>query len=138
MTVIATDTQRYSNVVKREDGAEWGQCKKMVVVNGPAATLQIGTVLGKVTAGGKYKVLEASAVDGSQVAAAVIVGNATGQASPTVMPATTDTKFLVLYRGICAVADTSLTMGASVTAGALTTTAYEQLAAAGIDVLTAI
>ncbi len=138
MTVIATDTQRYSNVVKREDGAEWGQCKKMVTVNGPAATLPIGTVLGKVTANGKYKVLEASAVDGSQVAAAVIVGNAFGQAVSTVMAATTDTKFLVLYRGICAVADTSLTMGASVTAGALTTAAYDQLAAVGIDVLTAI
>lgn len=136
MTVIATDTQRYSNVVKREDGAEWGQCKKVVTVNGPAATIQIGTVLGKVTATGKYKVLEATAVDGSQVAAVVVVGNAFGQASPTVMANATDTKFLVLYRGICAVADTSLTMGASVTAGALTTAAYEQLAAAGIDVLT--
>jgi hypothetical protein len=136
MTVIATETQRYSNVVKREEGQEWGQCKKVVTVNGPAATIQIGTVLGKVTATGKYKVLEASAGDGSQVAAAVVVGNAFGQANPTVMAATTDTKFLVLYRGICAVSDSSLTMGASVTAGALTTAAYEQLAAAGIDVLT--
>lgn len=138
MTIVATDTQRYSNVVKREDGASWGQCKKMVTVNGPAATLPIGTVLGKVTATGKYKVLEATAVDGSQVAAAVIVGNATGQAVSTVMANATDTKFLVLYRGICAVSDTALTMGASVTAGALTTTAHEQLADAGIDVLTTI
>jgi len=138
MPVIAQDTMRYSNLVKREDGAEWGQCKKMVVVNGPAATLPIGTVLGKVTATGKYKVLEASAVDGSQVASAVVVGNAMGQPSPTVMAATTDTKFLVLYRGICAVSDTALTVGASVTAGALTTTAHEQLAAVGIDVLTTI
>lgn len=138
MPVIATDTQRYSNVVKREDGAEWGQCKKMVVVNGPAATLQIGTVLGKVTATGKYKVVEASASDGSQVAVAVIVGNAMGQPSPVAMAANTDTKFLVLYRGICAVSDTALTMGASVTAGALTQAAYDQLAAVGIDVLTTI
>lgn len=138
MTIVATDTMRYSNLVKREDGASWGQCKQVVVVNGPAATLPIGTVLGKVTATGKYKVLEASAVDGSQVAAAVVVGNAMGQPLPTTMLATTDTKFLVLYRGICAVADKSLTMGASVTAGALTTTAYAQLAAAGIDVLTAL
>lgn len=138
MTVIATDNQHYSNVVKRENGAEWGQCKKVVVVNGPAATLPIGTVLGKVTATGKYKVLEASAADGSQVAAAVVVGNAFGQPLPTVMSATTDTNFLILYRGICAVSAASLTMGASVTAGALTQAAYDQLGAAGIDVLTTI
>lgn len=138
MAVIAQDTMRYSNLVKREDGIEWGQCKKMVTVNGPAATLPIGTVLGKVTATGKYKVVEASAADGSQVAVAVIVGNAMGQPSPTVMAATTDTKFLVLYRGICAVSDAALTFGASVTAGALTTAVYDQLAAVGIDVLTTI
>lgn len=138
MTVILNDTQHYSNVVKREDGASWGQCKKVVTVNGPAATLPIGTVLGLVTATGKYKVVEANAADGSQVAAVVVVGNAFGQPLPTVMAATTDTKFLVLYRGICAVSDTSLTMGATVTAGALTTAAYAQLAAAGIDVLTTI
>jgi hypothetical protein len=138
MPVIATDTQRYSNVVKREFGAEYGYCKQIVTVNGPAATLPIGTVLGKVTATGKYKVCEASAADGSQVAVAVIVGDAMGHPMPTVMAATTDTKFLVLYRGPVAVSDKSLTFGASVTAGALTTAAYAQLAAVGIDVLTTI
>jgi hypothetical protein len=138
MPTIAQDTQRYTNLVKRENGAEWGQCKKVVVVNGPAATLPIGTVLGKVTATGKYKVVEANAVDGSQVAVAVTVGNAFGQALPVVLAAATDTNFLVLYRGVCAVSDKALTMGATVTAGALTTAAYEQLATAGIDVLTTI
>lgn len=138
MPVIATETQHYSNVVKREFGPEYGYCKKMVVVNGPAATLPIGTVLGQVTATGKFKVVEASANDGSQVAAAVIVGDAMGHPMSTVMAATTDTKFLVIYRGPSAVSDTSLSFGASVTAGALTTAAYAQLAAAGIDVLTTI
>lgn len=138
MPVIATESMHYSNLVKRENGAEWGQCKKVVTVNGPAATLPIGTVLGKVTATGKYKVVEATAVDGSQTAVAVVVGNAFGQASSTVMAANTDTNFLVLYRGTCAVADKALSFGASVTAGALTQTAYDQLAAVGIDVLTAI
>jgi len=138
MTVIATETQHYSNVVKYELWAEKGFCKKMVTVNGPAATLPIGTVLGLVTATGKYKVVETSAVDGSQVAAVVVVGDATGKPNSTVMAATTDTKFLVIYRGPVGVADTSLTYGASITAGALTTTAQGQLAAAGIDVLTTI
>ena len=138
MPVIATETQHYSNVVKREFWPEVGYCKKMVTVNGPAATLQIGTVLGKVTATGKYKVCEASAVDGSQVAAAVIVGDAGGHPMPVAVAANTDTKFLVVYRGPVYVSDTSLTFGASVTAGALTQAAYDQLAAAGIDVLTTI
>lgn len=138
MSVIAFETQHYSNVVKREFESEWGYCKKVVVVNGPAATLPIGSVVGLVTATGKYKLVEASAADGSQVAAGVIVGDATGKPLSTVMAATTDTKFLVMYRGPAAVSDTALTYGASVTAGALTTTAQAQLDAVGIAVLTTI
>jgi hypothetical protein len=138
MAIIATDSMRYSNLVKREDGPEWGQCKKMVVLNGPAGTFPIGTVIGQVTATGKFKVVEATATDGSQVASAVIVGDFMGHPVPVTVAANTDTKFLVLYRGICGVADKALTFGASVTPGALTTTAYAQLAAVGIDVLPAI
>lgn len=46
MTVLATDTQRYSNVVKREFESEWGYCKKLVTYNGTAVATPIGTVLG--------------------------------------------------------------------------------------------
>jgi hypothetical protein len=138
MAIVATDTQRYSNVVKHEYMPEIGYCKTVAVVNGPAATIGIGTVLGKVTATGKYKVVEASANDGSQVAAAVVVGNARGHTVPTNMAATTDTSFLVINRGPAGVSAGALTLGASVTAGALTQAAYAQLAAIGIDVLTTI
>jgi len=138
MTIIATETQHYSNVVKMELWIEKGFCKKMVTLNGPAATLPIGSVLGLVTATGKYKLVEATAVDGSQVASVVLVGNAMGQPSSVVLPATTDTKVLVIYRGPVMVADAALSFGATVTAGALTTTAQGQLVAAGIDVLTQI
>jgi hypothetical protein len=138
MPVIATENQHYSNVVKHEYAPDWAYCKKTVVVNGPAATIAIGTVLGQVTATGKWKVCEASANDGSQVAAAVVVGNSAGKPMPTAMAATTDTTFLVMYRGPAAVSANSLTFGASVTAGALTQAAYAQLGAVGIDVLTTI
>ena len=138
MSVIATDTQRYSNCVKREFGPEYGYCKKMITVNGPAASIAIGTVLGMVTATGKYKVVETSAADGSQVAAVVVVGDANGHTLTTSMAATTDTKFLVIYRGPSAVSDTSLSYGASVTPGANVAAAQAQLVAAGIDVLTTI
>lgn len=138
MPVIAQDTIRYSALVKREDGAEWGQCKKMVTVNGPAATLPIGTVLGQVGDSEVYKVVEAGAADGSQTAVAVIVGDAMGHPTPTAIAANTDAKFLVLYRGICAVSDAYLTFGASVNTPELVKAAHKQLAEVGIDVLHAI
>lgn len=53
MTVIATDTARLSNLVKQELWPETGHCRKEVIVNeATAKTYQVGTVLGKVIAGG--------------------------------------------------------------------------------------
>lgn len=46
MTVLFTDTARYSNVVKREFESSWGYCKKLVTYNGTAVATPIGTVLG--------------------------------------------------------------------------------------------
>lgn len=138
MAIIATDVPRYSGLVKHEYMPEIGYCKKMVVVNGAAATIAIGTVLGQVTATGKYKVVEATATDGSQVAAAVVVGNARGHALPTTMAATTDTNFLVLHRGPAGVAAGALVYGASVNTDTLKATAAAQLAAVGIDALVTI
>jgi hypothetical protein len=233
MTVVATDTRRYSNLVKREMWAEWGYCKKLVTVYQGAATLAIGAVLGKFIAsptgtasaaagntgngamgavtvtsnknlqlgtykvtivkaaanagdfvvtdpagdvagfgtvavaysqGGiaftladgatdfvvgdsfnivvagteKYKLVEATATDGTEVASVVVVGNATGNAVSTAVTANTDTSFLVLYRGPCAVADTALSYGTSVNTDDEKTALYNQLRAVGIDVLTQI
>lgn len=139
MPVIATETMHYSNLVKREFEPEWGYCKKVITLNGPAATLPIGAVLGLVTATGKYKLVESSASDGSQNPSVVVVGNALGQPVSTVVAANTDTKFLVIYRGPAAVADQALTFGASITAGAARNTAMAALTTnSGIDVLTQI
>lgn len=228
MTVIATDTQRYSNLVKREFEPEWGFCKKMVTLNQAAAVLPIGAVFGEyvaspvltpgamvgtgnatagtasgaanqylqigtyivsmltattfavldpqgdsigtgattvpfkangltftVTAGGtpavagdilpivvtgtaKYKLVEATATDGTQNAKVVLVGDSMGRPLSVTAALNTDASVLVVYRGPVAVADTALTFGASVTAGALTTAAQAQLVARGIDVLTAL
>jgi hypothetical protein len=139
MAVIAQETQHYSNVVKREFEPEWGYCKKVITLNGPAATLPIGSVLGLVTATGKYKLTETTATDGSQNPSVVIVGDSMGRPVSTAVAANTDTKFLVIYRGPAGVADSSLTYGASVTAGALRLAAQAALTAnSGIDVLFAI
>lgn len=232
MAVIATDTQRYSNLVKREMWSEWGYCKKMVTVYQGAATLAIGAVLGSYidtpvgTAGAivgtgdgamgaitltsnkdmvlgtytvkivkaeanagdfalldpngkvvgtgqvatafdqagfaftladgatdfvvgdsipivvsgtvKYKLVEATATDGTEVAKVVVVGDAAGKPLSTAVTANTDTKFLVLYRGPCAVADDALTYGASVNTADEIAALHAQLEAVGIDVLTQI
>lgn len=52
MAVIATSTPLFSNVVKAELFPETAYCRKVATVYGPAATLQVGTVLGKFLAGG--------------------------------------------------------------------------------------
>lgn len=229
MAIIATETQHYSDVVKREFESEWGFCKKMVTYNGTAVATPIGTVLGAyiapptatpgamvgtgnatggtasavanqflqigtytvnmltattftvldpkgraigngattvafvsngltftITAGAtpavagdtlpivvggtvKYKLMEATATDGTQVPSVVIVGDATGRPVSITPVVNTDTSFLVMYRGPAAVADAALAFGASVTAGAVRTAALAALtAASGIDVLTQI
>lgn len=138
MAIIANDTQRYSNVVKHEFEPSWAYCKKMVTLNDAAATLQIGTVLGMVTATGKYKVCEATAVDGSEVAAVILVGNAMGQPLPVVAANNADTQVLVIHRGPAAVSASALTFGASVNTDAEKAAAHAQLDAKGIMVLQTI
>ena len=73
MSVIATDTQRYSNVVKYEDEPSLALTREVVVVNDAAKTLKLGMLLGKVTATGKYKEAVGTATDGSQNPVAVVV-----------------------------------------------------------------
>lgn len=46
MTVVATDTPRYSNLVKFEQWIEKGYCKKTVTYNGLATAIGVGSVLG--------------------------------------------------------------------------------------------
>ena len=93
MATIATDTLRKSNLVKQELFPEQGYNYDAVTVNeATAKTYAVGTVLGKVTATGKYKICVQTAADGSQTAAALVVGDQS-------IAATTDTKVLALVRG---------------------------------------
>lgn len=233
MSVIATDTQRYSNLVKHEYFPEQGYCKKTVTYYGAATAIGVGSVLGSYidtpvgTAGAivgtgngamgaitltsnkdmvlgtytvkivkaaanagefalldpagkvvgtgtvavafsqagfaftladgatdfvagdyipivvsgtvKYKLVEDTAVDGTQVPKVIVVGNAAGQPVSTTPVVNTDTTFLVLYRGPCMVGASALAYGASVSAGAETTAMNVLLTAnSGIDVLSQI
>lgn len=130
MTVIATDTFRLSNTVKMETAPEFAYCRTVGVINDSAATLAIGTVLGKVTATGKYKVCVQTAVDGSQTAAGVLMEDKT-------VANATDTKALILVRGPASVSKGGLVLDASHNLDAEKLAIYTALEALGIQVLDA-
>lgn len=131
MALIATEAQRYSNLVKEELWHEKGYCTKQVIVNDAAQTLALGTVLGQVTVGGKYKVAVETATDGSKVAAAVVVEAIT-------IPATTDTKVLVMYRGPAEISKGALVLDATYDSDAKKLAVYDALEAKGIQVSDAV
>lgn len=107
MPIFATDTPRLSNLVKHEYEPSLGFCRAAVTVNEAAATTyQVGTVLGKVTATGKYVVAKETAVDGSKVPAAVVIEDKS-------VAATTDTKVLTIVRGNAILSKGALVLDAS-------------------------
>ena len=130
MTVIATDTARFSNLVKHELWPETGYCRKEVTVNEAAIkTYAVGTVLGKVTATGKYKIAVETAVDGSKVAAALVIADQS-------VAAATDTKIVVLQKGPAEISKGALVLDATYDNDAKKDAVYASLEAVGINVLT--
>jgi hypothetical protein len=130
MTVISTENNRYSQVVKDEYRPETAYCRDLVIVNDAAQTLVVGTLLGKVTSTGFYKVVKQGASDGSQNATAVVLDT-------YVLPATTNTNVLCMVRGPSDVSnlvvDVSFTTAAQILAQITT-----PLLAAGIRVLNSL
>lgn len=131
MAVIATSLQTISNVVKHEYGADFAYCKELVTVNDTAGTLAIGTVLGVVTADGKYKRAVQTAVDGSAVAAGIVA------AAKTIVGAT-DTQVLVYVRGPMGVSKGGLVLDATYDTDAEKLAVYAALNAKGIQTLDTI
>ena len=121
MPVIATDSNRYSEVVAFEFEPSVGYCREAIVINDVAATLKVCTLLGKVTATGKYKVALSAASDGSQTPVAVLIADALGQSNDLVVAAATDTNALALVRGQVVLKDSGLTLGTGITAAAAKT-----------------
>lgn len=137
MAVIATDTQRLSNLIKKTDAELLELFTKVVTVNEASQqTYDIGTVLGKVTATGKYIISKTGAVDGSQVPAAVVIGDSFGTYHQFTVPATTDTKVLVLKRGKMIISKSALQLDAGWTGSEQTV--YDALEALGLIVDTTI
>lgn len=131
MAVISTSLQTISNVVKHEYLPDVGYCKKLVTVNDTAGTLAIGTVLGKVTADGKFKRAVQTAVDGSAVADAIV-------ATAKTIAGTTDTQVLVYFRGPMGVSKGGLVLDATYDLDAEKAAVYAALEAKGIQCLDTI
>ena len=127
MTIIATDTARYSDVVKYEDEPSLAITRELVVVNDTAKTLTFGMLLGKVTLTGKYKESVQTATDGSEAPVAVVVGKDLHNLSVAV-PATTDTKVLAIVRGEAIVRKTGLKPHSSFNDATKLAAAYASLA----------
>jgi len=116
------ENQRYSNLVKFELEPALNLTREVITVNEAAAkTYTIGTVLGKVTANGKYKIAVETAVDGSKVPAAVVVEDLS-------VAATTDTKVLSIVRGHAILSKGALKLDASYNDATKLATAYAALA----------
>jgi len=131
MSLLSTETHVYGNVVKHEYLPDVAYCKKEVVVNDTAGTLAIGTVLGKVTSGGKYKRAVETAVDGSEVAAAIV-------AKVTTIAGSTDTNVLCVVRGPAGISKGALVLDATYNLDAEKQAVYDALEALGIQCLDTI
>lgn len=128
MPVIATEAKRFSNVVKKELWPEDGYTREVVIVNEAAARQYVyGTVLGRVTAGGKFRICVQNAADGSQTPAAIVLDE-------VAIPATTDVRVLVLTRGPAVVSKAGLVFDASFDLQAERDAAFVALEARGIAV----
>jgi hypothetical protein len=125
--IIATDSQRFSNVIKHEYNPSTKYCRELVTVNEAAAkTYTVGMVLGKVTATGKYKISVQSASDGSQNPVAIVVRDSQDIA------ATTDTKIPVIARGPVIVSKAGLVLDATFNDATKKAAAYASLQTVGI------
>jgi len=126
MTLIATEAKRLSNVVKQELFPEAGYCRLAVTYDGTAADLVPGTVLGKVTADGTYKIAIQTAIDGSEVADAIVMVEQT-------VIADTATKVLCLVKGPAIVSKDGLILDASYNLDAEKAAVFAALEAKGIN-----
>lgn len=125
MPVIATNNLTISNVVKQELWPDAGYCRAVVVMNDSAQTVVPGTVLGKVTATGKYKKAVQTASDGSQVADAIVL-------EEKAVAGSTDTKVLVMLKGPAIVGQGGLVLDATFDLQAEKDAVYAALEAKGI------
>lgn len=120
MPVFLTSTPRYTHAVKYEFDPSIAYTRDAIVINDVAQTIVQGTILGKVTSSGKYKVCLNAASDGSQVPAAIYVGDALGVAGDYTIVAATDSPAMAITRGPVILSSAGITMGTGTTLSIVT------------------
>lgn len=104
---VFSESNRIGDVVKREFEPLLNR-ESVVIATGAAQNLKVGTVLGRITASGKYVLHDNAAADGSQNAAAVLLEDANAVAA--------DAPAIALVRGPAVVADGALIFKAGISA----------------------
>ena len=140
ITKAVTDAGDFELIDPQGDVVGLGHVATAFAKNGFAFTLADGstdfvegdTIAITVAGTEKYKLVEATATDGSQIASAVYVADINGNSGDVAITATTDTTVLALTRGPAIVAKEALTYGTSVSSTALKNVLYGQLKAVGI------
>lgn len=107
MPLIATDTPRFSDVVKHEYEPTLGFCREVVTVRLAAdTTLKLGHVLGYNGTAGKFEIATATGAGGASTAAGIAL-------EEKFIPANTDVKVLALVRGQAIVSKGGLVLDSS-------------------------
>lgn len=123
MTVL-TMAPSLGDLLKYELNASY--CREAVTLKG-GASYPLGSVLGRITASGKYRLAPAAAVtgdEGAEVAVAVLIEAVDATAG--------DSTGLVVARGPAIVSRAALVLDASVDDSAKTAAKHAELSAAGI------
>jgi hypothetical protein len=121
MATLINEGRYAADWLKREEDSVYSR-EQVLVVSG-AGVVQTGTVLGKITATGKYKPTTVAAVDGSQTAAGILLF--------TVDATAADAKAVIIARDAI-VAHQALLYGADIDTAPERATVTTQLATLGI------
>lgn len=123
---VLTNHLRAGNFIQSESNGRYA--REQVTIHGGftgAAKLLAGTVLGKITSGGKYTISPHSGSDGSQTGIAILFDDC----DPT-----NGDVLATIVTGNCEVDGNALIYDSTVTAGAFTVTKNTELAGVGIKV----
>ena len=122
--MLINENPRITDVLMFEAGEEVNYVESAVTLASGTVASAVGTVLGQVTASGKYVVFAPAASDGSQNAAAVLI-------TPVIATLTADTTAAVVNSGPAVLKTSGLIWPSGIT-GPQTTAALAQLTALGM------
>ena len=130
MALTAKQNQTLSNWLKSEYNIPFAFCREVVTLTAPAGEMKLGTVLGKITATGKYVVSKQTASDGSEVPAGILFNDRVFAAG--------DVKALALVRGPASISKLGIILDATFNDATKKAAAYAALEKINIQVLETI